>query len=319
VTVVRTRAFPSFAAGLGTAAARPGLVLGLWAWQLLLATASAFPLHRALVAATSGSPATDRQLEAFSVGGFVELFQYTALPVGQMVQMSAVGAMLVSVLLAPALLAMVVAAIESPARPARGELAAAAGAWYWPFLRLVVFGRLVGLLVAGLVAGATVAALRPVRDSLWELGRLASGPVTLLVALVPVALFFAAVDYAMIHAQRTGSRRMFAAWRVGLRASLTRPLTTLGLWMLTALLVVGLVALLVGVLGVVGGGSGLAIASTFVVLQLFVIFRIGLRVALVGSEAATWRVVPEPVAPAVEATPPEPPPAPSSDPLPDPA
>jgi hypothetical protein len=317
VTVIRTRAIPSFAAGVRAAASRPRLVVALWAWQLLLATAAAFPLHRALVAATSESPATDRLLEGFSVSAFTELLHYTSLPVGQMVQMGAIGAALVSVLLSPALLAMVVAAVEAPSRPARSELAAAAGTWYWPFLRLVVFGRLAGVLVAGLVAGGMLAALRPVRESLWEIGRLASGPVTLLAALVPVALFFAAVDYAMVHAMRTGSRRMFAAWRMGLRASLGRPVATLGLWMLAALVLVGLAALLVAVFGVVSGSSRLAIALTFVVLQLFVVFRIGLRVALVGGEAAAWRVVPDAVAPPVEAPAPEPPPAPPVDPLPD--
>jgi hypothetical protein len=303
VTVVRTRALPSFAAGLRAAASRPWLVLGLWACQLVLAAAAALPLYRALSAATANSPATDRLLDRYSVSLFVELMHYTQLPVGQMVQMSAVGAFLVGLLLAPALLAAIVSALESPGRPARGEMAAAAGRWYWPFLRVFVLGRFAGLLVAGLVGGGLAVALRPVRQSLWEIGRLASWPAILAAALVPAALFFAATDYAMVHAVRTGSRRMFAAWRMGLRASFTRPLTTLALWFFFVLLIAGMAALLFSVLGTLSGSSRLGIALAFVVQQLFVLFRVGLRVGLVGAEAATWRVVPEPAPPSVEDAP----------------
>jgi hypothetical protein len=219
------------------------------------------------------------------------------------VQMGAVGALLVSVILAPALLAAIITALDAPDRPAPAEIAAAAGRWYWPFLRLFILGRFVGLAAAGLVGAGVAAALRPVRESLWEAGRLASGPVILAAALVPLAIFFAATDYAMIHAIRTGSRRMFAAWRMGVRASLMRPLTTLALWIFAALLIVGLAALLFAVLGTLSGSSRLGIALAVVVQQLFVLFRVGVRVGLIGAEAAAWRIVPAPAAPPVEAPP----------------
>jgi hypothetical protein len=301
VTVIRTRALASFAAGLRAAAARPSIVVAIWAWQLALAAAASLPLYRLLDAATRQAPATDRLLDRFSLSLFGELLQYNSLPVGQMVQMGAVGALLVSLILAPALLAAIITSLEATDRPARGELAGAAGRWYWPFLRLFLLGRLFAFLLAGVVGAGVAVALRPVRDSLWEAGRLASVPVILAAALVPLALLLAATDYALIHAVRTGSRRMFAAWRVGLRASLTRPITTLVLWILAALLVVGLGALLVSVLGTLSGSSRLGIALAFVAQQVFVLFRVGVRIGLIGAEGTAWRIVREPAAPPIEA------------------
>jgi hypothetical protein len=106
-----------------------------------------------------------------------------------------------------------------------------------------------------------------------------------------LALFWAAVDYGAIHAIRHRSSRMFAAWRVGVRASFGHPLTTLGVYGLAALLVAGLAALLFAVLGSLSGSVPMAIAAAMVVQQLFVVFRVGVRVALVGAEGAVWRVV----------------------------
>jgi hypothetical protein len=290
VTVARTRAVPAFRAGVRAAARRPRLVAGLWAWQLVIATAAALPLLRGLAAATEFSPATDALLERFSIALFGELLQYNALPIVQMLQVGAMGALLVSVVAAPALVAISISALDGPERAVAGELAAAAGRWYFPLLRLLVGGRLVALGAAVLAGGAARALLGPVRHSAWELGRLLSIPVVLAVALLVLVLFWAAVDYAVIHALRAGSRRMVAAWLAGLRASFSRPITTLALWILAGLVITGIAALLFAVLGSLSGAAPAAIAAAIVAQQLFMIFRVGVRVALLGAEAAAWRI-----------------------------
>jgi hypothetical protein len=105
-----------------------------------------------------------------------------------------------------------------------------------------------------------------------------------------LALFWATVDYAAIHAMRAGSSRMFAAWRVGVRAAFGRPLTTLGIYAMAGVIVAGLAALLVAVLGTLSGSTAFGITAAIVVQQLFVIFRLGTRVGLIGAEAAAWRL-----------------------------
>ena len=304
VTTPRARALPAFASGLHAAASRPWVVAAVWAWHLVIATAVAVPLFRVLVAATGLAPATDALLERFSFSLVGELQQYNNLPVGSTLMMGAVSALIVALASAPALLALVITSLDRSPRPAAGELAAMAGRYYVPFLRLFVAGRAVGLLAAALAGGLMAAALRPVRLSQWELGRLASGPVTIAFALVALALFWAATDYAMIHAIRTDSRRMFAAWRIGLRAAFTRPLATLGLWLLWAFLLALLAVLLFAVLGTLDARTPAAIVLAVVVQQLFVLARIGLRVSLLAAEGAVGRIGPEavPVAVPVEQT-----------------
>jgi hypothetical protein len=265
-------------------------VFAIWAWQLVVAAAASLPVFRGLLAATSYSPGTDRLLERFSVSLFGELLQYNVLPVMQLVQMTAVGVLLISVVTAPLLVAVTVASLETAAPAARGAVTASAGQWYWPFLRLIVLGRIVAIVGTAIVAAAVSAALHPVRASAWELGRLLTGPVIAAASLPVLALFWATVDYGAIHAMRSGSSRMFAAWRVGVRAAFGHPLTTLGLYGIAVLIVGGLAALLVAVLGTLSGSVPLAIAFAIVVQQLFVVFRVGVRVALVGAEGAAWRV-----------------------------
>lgn len=293
MTIVRTRALPAFAAGLRAVASRPRLIAAVWAWQLVVATALSLPLFRGLVTTTAYTPAADVLLERFSFGLFAELLRASQAPLLAMLQAGAFGGVLIAIVTAPLLLAAIITSIEREGRVMFPELASAAGLFYWPFLRLLVFGRGVGLLAAGLVGGAFSGAMRPVRRSLWEAGRLGAGFVVMGGALVALALFWAAVDYAMIHAVRTGSRRMFAAWRMGLRATFTRPITTLGLWLLAGVLLVALASVLFVVFDPIPATSGVLIALAFVVLQVFMTVRIGLRVALVGAEAAAWRIVPE--------------------------
>jgi len=299
VTVVRTRALAAFPAGVRAAAHRPRLVAGLWAWQLVISTAVALPLFRGLIAATAHAPGSDPLLDRFSVSLFGEILQYNALPLVQMLQLGAVGALLVSVVTAPVLVALTISALEAPERMPAGGVAAAAGRWYFPLFRLLMLGRFVALAAALLAGAATRTLLGPVWDSSWELGRLLVVPSVIAMALLVLALFWAAADCAAIHAIRTGSARMFAAWRMGLRASLGRPITTLALWLLAAVTITGLAALLFSVLGSLNGAAPAAIAAAVVVQQLFVIFRVGVRVALLGAEAVAWRIVP-PVVPTTE-------------------
>jgi hypothetical protein len=212
------------------------------------------------------------------------------LPVVQLVQMTALGVLLISVVTAPVLVAVTIASLESASPAPRDSLAASAGRWYWPFLRLLVLGRFVAILGTGIVAAVVSAALHPIRASAWEVGRLLTGPVIVAAALPVLTLFWATADYAAIHAMRAESFRMFAAWRVGVRAAFGHPVTTLGIYAVAGVIVAGLVALLVAVLGGLSGSAPLAIAGAIVVQQLFLVFRVGVRVALVGAEGAAWRV-----------------------------
>ena len=292
MTIVRIRALAAFPAGLRATAHRPRLIAGLWAWQVVISTAAALPLFRGLIAATAYSPGSDPLLERFSVSLFGEILQYNALPLVQMLQLGAVGALLISVVTAPVLVALAISSLEAPGRVPAADLAAAAGRWYFPLFRLLIGGRVVALFAAVLAGAAARALLAPLSNSTWELGRLLIVPAIVGIALLVLTLFWAAADYAAIHAIRAGSRRMFSAWHMGLRASLGRPITTLGVWLLAAVTIAGLAALLFAVLGTVGGAAPAAIAAGIVVQQLFAIFRIGIRVGLLGAEAAAWRIVP---------------------------
>lgn len=289
-TVERRAALLSLAAGLRAAASRPGLLVVVWALQLIVAAAAALPLFRALSAVTASFPEADRLLERFSLALYAELLQANQVPMFAMLQASGFGVVLIAVITGPAFLAAIVTSLERPGGP-KGALAASVGRYYWPLLRLTVFGRLVAIMAAGLVGGAFGAALRPLRRSLWEAGRLASGPLIVAVALVVLVLFWAVVDYAIVHAIRTESRRMFAAWRAGVRAAFRRLWTTLGIWFGIGLLLAACAAIVVFLHGILPATSAALIAAVIVLQQIFIITRIGLRVALLGAEAAAWRPI----------------------------
>jgi hypothetical protein len=166
---------------------------------------------------------------------------------------------------------------------------ATAVALYWPFLRVIVFGRAAALVAGGLTAAVLRAALRGLSDSPWEPGFLWAAAIQLAGAVLVGVLLLAVVDYALVRLEADRSRAAFRAWLAGLRFVLAKPVLTLGLWAGAA----AVFALALGVFAALrevttAGGAALpaeiVVGVTFAFQQSFMLARTWLRVGLLGAE-----------------------------------
>lgn len=282
-TVIRPRVFPSLAWGLGAAIGRKRLVAALWAWHLLVALAITLPVYAWLNAASSLSPASTTLLDRFSVDLFAELLHYGNAGALQSARAAAIGGVLLAVLAAPLLLGTVVASVSNPGLRLADAVGRAVRA-YWPFLRLFLLGRFTMLVLVGLVAGAMTPLVRAAGEGPSELRWLATFAVQVLLMALAACLGLAVTDYGLLHEARLGSRRAFRCWLAGIGYVVRRPVSSVGLWVTTGVLLGAAAAMYLAFRAWVPSNIVILILLMAVAQQAFVLTRILLRVALVAAE-----------------------------------
>jgi hypothetical protein len=278
---------PSFIDGLRLAAVRPRLVALIWGWHLGLALALAIPMFQWLFRATAFTPAADALAERVSFSLLFELQQYDHASVLGLLQASTAGGMILALVTSPLLMAGALVSLRGQGAPA-SAVAAAAAPLYWPFLRVLVFGRAIAVIAALLVAGLLRAVLAPLSESGWEPGWLWALAVRSSAALIAGTLLFASVDYALVQLETDGSRAAFRAWSRGFRFAISRPLLSLGLWAAYgAATLTGAIAYLGITTAAPASGTEwrymVVFAGVAVLQQVFVILRVWLRLGLLAA------------------------------------
>jgi hypothetical protein len=286
--VPRARPVHSLATGLRRAAARPGLLAAIWAWHLVLGAAFAVPFFQWLHEATAYRPAADALAERFSFGLFGELQQYDTAPVLAILSAGVAGGLLITTLATPLLVAATLASLRSPALGAR-ELSDVAVSLYWPFMRVIVLGRLAALAGALIVVAALRAVLWPLSESSWEGGWLVAIGVRAVAACIVAVVLLAAVDFALVRLCQLRSREGLRAWAAGLRFAGSHLALTLALWTGFILLLAAAVAVFVALRELTSIGSAnlptvLVVGMAMILQQLFMGTRAWLRVGLLGAE-----------------------------------
>jgi hypothetical protein len=288
----------SLTAGLGAAAERPGIVAMLWSCHLVLGFAIAIPMFRWLYDATAFRPAADVLASRFSFGWLAELLQLDNSSMIRILQSGAAGGALIAILASPFLISATLASLRD-ASLRRASLAAAATTLYWPFLRVIVFGRAFALAAGGLIAVVLRFALTPLSDATWEGGFFLAGAIQVTAAVLVTVFLLAGVDYALVCLEAGRSRTGLRAWLAGLRFAVERPALAVGVWVGAGVML----ALAIGVFAAVReitlpGATALpeavAFAFALVVQQAFMLGRTWLRVGLLGAEQHAFEHAREP-------------------------
>ena len=281
-------AFRSLATGLRRAAARPALLGTIWAWHLVLGVAFAVPFFQWLHGATAYRPAADVLAERFSFALLADLQQYDNARVLAMLSAGVGGGLLLATLASPLLAVATLASLRNRALRAR-ELSDAAVSLYWPFLRVIVFGRLAALAGVLIISAALRAVLWPLANSTWEGGWLVAIGIRACAAVIVAVLLLATVDFALVWLCEQRSRKGLRSWVAGLRFAGSHLAMALGLWTGFTLILATAVAVFVALRELTSGGSAtlptvLGVGIALVLQQLFMITRTWLRVGLLGAE-----------------------------------
>jgi hypothetical protein len=174
--------------------------------------------------------------------------------------------------------------------PAEGFLARGAR-WFPRLLPLTLLGFVFYAALLGPVRGALAdrleGALHEVSDErvrlLWTAA--AYGALWTLILLGNLVLDYAKVSLVLRDDEGWVMRPLRALGAAG-RLVVTRPLATVGLYMVTGLLGLLAMAVYVAVVPIAGDASGLAVAGTFLLGQILVVGRIALRALFLAGEVA---------------------------------
>ncbi len=291
--------------GLGALRRAPRLAVTLWLVNLTLALAAGVPGWLALRSAIGLLPGADALGDGFSLGVLVDLVEMRPGLLGGLV-LSALGVAFLGLVAGAAVTGGALEVLASrDDRPFGHRFGRGAGRFFSRFLRAGILASLAGGLTAALLAGPLLALGGRMRresgqetlSGLVSLGGLA-------VAALVVVFALLALDAARIRIVREDTRRVLPLLRSGFAVVIGHPVKWLGTWGVNALLVAVALGLYVLFRNGVPAGTGPLVLLMVLAQQAFVLVRSGLRVALLGSEAAlVERLCPLPSAPA----PPEPP------------
>jgi hypothetical protein len=269
--------------------------VGLWLWQLAVALAGTLPVFQWLRDTTGRRPAADRLLDRFSLPDFVDAVRTSQGSPTATWNAALGGALLLTVVTAPIVVAITVAALREPGDEAATPIRNA-GQSYWRLLRLTIFGRGIAIVAAVLAMLGLAWALGPVRETTDWSFLVALGLQTVIAASI-AAWLWTAVDVAAIAIVHDRARGAFHGWMTGLRTVLRTPVFTLTLWASVALVLIVALSLLAA-----GTASLPATTLPLIVLmaalhQLFAMLRVILRVGVLSAEMGAWARVWPPTPP----------------------
>lgn len=182
--------------------------------------------------------------------------------------------------------------LSGPSRHGEGVgFYASSGRYFLPFVRLALLSGILYYLIYRFQGWLFHYIEKSTRDVTVErvvffYTLLAAAGVITLLGLVHVIF-----DYAKIAAVLEGRRSMVMAALRGLGFVLSYPFRTLALALLVGLAGVGVVALYSMVAPGAGQSSPAAVVGAFLVAQLFLVGKLGLRLLLLGGETALFQSV----------------------------
>ena len=281
--------------GIGSAVRRPGLVLLLWAWNLLLGLIVALPAFTWWSAAFNFSSAADSMRDRFDMAVLADLAKYDQLPGFGMLTSATLGVMIVA-FIAGAFInggILEVLATEDERRSLMHRFFRGGGHFFGRYLRLLIPTLIGALIVSAIVAAVMSAAAAPLANSDWEPAGFVAGMINLLLLALVWGYFLLAQDYARIRIARDDGRRVLRAWVHALWFVLRRLLATFAIGMTIAVMSSVLLGIWLLYDGSLSSATWSGILALVLVQQVLLCGRTGLRVALVGAERQYYlRTVP---------------------------
>jgi hypothetical protein len=281
-------------AGIREAIRQKRLAVALWLVNLLLAGAAAIPAFLVLGDAFRHSPEGDRLLQGFSVGLVVEALRADArfrllLPVAAA---AGVLALLANALTSAGVLDVLT---TDDRRSFLHRLGRGAGHFAGRFLRMGIAAGAALLVPTALVLAGAKALSRALVDAAWPPTSVALLLLRVVLLLTIAVIVLVALDLARIRVVREDSRRALRLYWSSLGLVFRHPVATLGLWAGNSVLLLLVVAFYLAFRHVVPASTWAGIVLMFVVQQVVMLARAGLRVALFAGEIALLdRLAPRP-------------------------
>lgn len=279
----------AFVAGVRRANSAVGLILLLYAINLLLAAPIALGFRATVSAAFSGSTSPESLLRGFDYTLFQDFMSHHGREIQPLFR-QLVGFAFVSMLLSTFLAGGTLSTLrEQNGRFSAETFFRDCGKYFARFFRLfLIFGVLLTLLTTILSVGLGVVFTQMADNADSEV-RVFAGVIGVGLAFVlPMMLLMMAGDYAKIITVTNGSRSMAGATRDAFRFVLKNFSSTVGLQLMLLLLLLLLVAAYWGIEGFVGMTSPFSIAVVFLMQQLFVISRMWIRVTYFSGEMTLY-------------------------------
>jgi hypothetical protein len=290
--------------GIRSAGRRPGLVLLLWAWNLVLGMVVALPAFSWWSGSTSFSRAADAMRDRFDMAVLADIGKYDQLPGFGMLTSTTLGLVIVS-LIAGAFVnggILEVLATDDDRRSLMHRFFRGGGHFFGRFLRLLAATLAAAFVTSGIAAALTAAATKPLAESDWDAGGFVAGIINLVVLAIVWGFFLLAQDYARIRIAADDSPKAMRAWFRSLGFGLRRLVPTFAIGLTITVASGVLLALWLLYDGSASSSTWVGLLALVVVQQAVVFGRIGLRVALVGAERH-YHTRSLPPAPVVEARP----------------
>jgi hypothetical protein len=272
--------------GIGSAVRRPGLVLLLWAWNLLLGLVVALPAFTWWSAAFNFSGAADTMRDRFDMAVLADLGKYDQLPGFGMLTSATLGVMIIA-FIAGAFInggILEVLATEDDRRSLMHRFFRGGGHFFGRFLRLLIPTLIGALIVSAIVAAVTSAAAAPIAESDWDPAGFVAGMINLLMLALVWGYFLLAQDYARIQIARDDGRRVLRAWVHALGFVLRRLFATFAIGLAIAVMSAVLLGVWILYDGSMSSATWPGILALVLVQQVLLFGRTGLRVALIGAE-----------------------------------
>ncbi len=278
-------AFRSFFGGLRQGAQSPFLVLTLYVFNLAFALPLAM-MFRSILASTFGdSMALERFLDGFDYSTYQDFLTQAAPAMSAfwaVVFWTFLVYVLVNTLLAGGTLTILGTA---GGRFSLGAFFSGCGRFVGRFFRLfLIYALLVGvsMTIVGLILGAVFGAATGDADS--EITLVIWGIVVASIGVTILGLLLVSLDFAKVATVRWDMRSMIKATGKSLAFVVRRVASVLTASLLVLLMLAGGTAVYLAVAGVLGMDSDGVLVLAVVLQQIYVLYRIYLRVAFYGCE-----------------------------------
>ncbi len=273
-------------AGILSALRRPGLVLLLWAWNLLVGLVVAWPAYNWWTTAFSLSPRADSMRDRFDMSVLADLTKYDQLSGFAMLSGATLGAIVLAVIAGAFINGGILEVLgtEGDPRPFLHRFFRGGGHFFGRYLRLLIVTLVSALIVSGIVAAAVSAATSPLADSDWEPAGFLVGVFNLLILAVVWGFFLLAQDYARVRIASEDRRGVLGAWFRSLGFVARRAFGTFAIGIALAIMSAVLLGVWLGYDNTAQSATWSAIIALVLVQQGVLAARTGLRVALVGAE-----------------------------------
>jgi len=281
--------------GLWATVRRPGLVLLLWAWNLLLALAGGIPALVWFSGALNTRVEAESLLTQFNFGAFADLSKYAEVAPFSFLWASAAGVALIAFVGSAFMNGGILEALgsEDDGRSFMHRFHRGGGHFFWRFVRLSAIAFTGVAIVIGIAAALRGKVMTPLSDSEWEPAGMFWGFVMLLATGLAAEWFLLALDYARIRVARDGSRAMVPAYFGAMRFVARRVVATYGLAILALGFLGALLAAYLACETVWTASTWTAILGLVGVQQVIVLGRTGLRVMQVAAEREYFATFPK--------------------------